>query len=383
VALKAIPAAMSADAERAARFQREAEVLASLDHPNIGHIHGLAQEDGTRALVLALVEGATLAERIEKGPIPEEEAVSIARQIIEALDYAHERGVVHRDLKPANIKITPDGVVKALDFGLAKVLEEGRATPTSVDSPTMTLGNTVVGTIMGTAAYMSPEQAVGKTADRRSDVFSFGTALYEMLTGKRAFAGETVGDTLASVVKSEPDWTAVKASPGVRALLERCLVKDRRQRLQAIGEARWMLDHPPVEAAPSRSSWIPWAAAAMLAIALAALALVHFREAPPQQSALAASIEPPRGTVFSGDSLALSPDGSKLVYLARVADSKPQLWLRRMDLATSQPLAGTEDSDGVFWAPDSRWIAFGQNGKLSVTVRPTQVSAEQRPIGQG
>src|SRR5712691_6375099 len=244
VALKVLPAAFLRDPERMARFQREAEVLASLDHPNIGPIYGLVDSPDFRALVLALIEGPTLADRIEAGPLPQEEALAIARQIIEALEYAHERGVIHRDLKPANIKINPDGVVKVLDFGLAKVLEDEPPASSMANSPTLTLGHTRAGVILGTAAYMSPEQAVGRPVDRRSDIFSFGAVLYEMLTGTRAFAGPTTPDVLEAVVKSDPDWAKLPAGlpSAVERLLRRCLVKDRKQRLQAIGEARIVLE---------------------------------------------------------------------------------------------------------------------------------------------
>src|SRR5271168_614049 len=245
VALKVLPATVLRDPERMARFQREAEVLASLDHPNIGHIHGIVDSEDSRALVLALIEGPTLADRIEAGPIPVDEAVGIAKQIIEALEYAHDRGVVHRDLKPANVKITPEGVVKVLDFGLAKVLEDEPPPASLTNSPTLTLGHTRTGVILGTAAYMSPEQAVGRPVDRRSDIFSFGAVLYEMLAGKRAFVGATTPDALEAVVKNDPDWSALPAgAPAyLRRLLERMLAKDRKQRLQAIGEARIMLEN--------------------------------------------------------------------------------------------------------------------------------------------
>jgi eukaryotic-like serine/threonine-protein kinase len=244
VALKVLPAALLRDPDRMARFQREAEVLASLDHPNIGHIHGIIDSAESRGLVLALIEGPTLEDRISAGAMPPEEALHIARQIIEALEYAHDRGVVHRDLKPANIKITPDGVVKVLDFGLAKVLEDEPPASSLSNSPTLTLGHTRAGMILGTAAYMSPEQAVGRPVDRRSDIFSFGAVLYEMLTGKRAFAGAATPDVLEAVVKNDPDWSALPAgTPGyLRRLLERMLAKDRKLRLQAIGEARIALN---------------------------------------------------------------------------------------------------------------------------------------------
>src|SRR5712691_5284065 len=215
VALKVLPAAFLRDPERMARFQREAEVLASLDHPNIGPIYGLAESDGARALVLALIEGPTLADRIEAGPLAQDEALAIAKQIIEALEYAHDRGVVHRDLKPANVKITPEGVVKVLDFGLAKVLEDEPPPTSLTNSPTLTIGHTRTGVILGTAAYMSPEQAVGRPVDRRTDIFSFGAVLYEMLAGKRAFTGATTPDVQEAVVKNDPDWSALPVgTPG-------------------------------------------------------------------------------------------------------------------------------------------------------------------------
>src|SRR5712692_7606320 len=230
VALKVLPASFLRDPERMARFQREAEVLASLDHPNIGPIYGMADSEDSHGLVLALIEGPTLADRIEAGPLPLDEAVAIAKQIIEALEYAHDRGVIHRDLKPANVKITPEGVVRVLDFGLAKVLEDQPPTSSLANSPTLTLGHTRAGVILGTAAYMSPEQAVGRPADRRSDIFSFGAVLYEMLTGKRAFRGAATPDVLEAVVKNDPDWSKLPAGtpPYLRRLLERALAKDRR-----------------------------------------------------------------------------------------------------------------------------------------------------------
>src|SRR6195256_1492125 len=219
VALKVLPATFLRDHERMARFQREAEVLASLDHPNIGHIHGIVDSEDSRGLVLALIEGPTLADRIEAGPLPQEEAIAIAKQIIEALEYAHDRGVVHRDLKPANVKITPEGVVKVLDFGLAKVLEDESPETSIANSPTLTMGHTRAGVILGTAAYMSPEQAVGRAVDRRTDIFSFGAVLYEMLTCTRAFSGTTTPDVLEAVVKNDPDWSRLPA--GTPAYLRR------------------------------------------------------------------------------------------------------------------------------------------------------------------
>ena len=263
VALKVLPATFLRDPDRMVRFQREAQVLASLDHSNIGHIYGIVDSEDSRGLVLALIEGPTLADRIEVGPLPLDEAIAISKQIIEALEYAHDRGVVHRDLKPANVKITPEGVVKVLDFGLAKVLEDEPTESSLMNSPTLTVGHTRAGVILGTAAYMSPEQAVGRTVDRRSDIFSFGAVLYEMLTGQRAFGGATTPDVLEAVVKNDPDWSKLPAgTPAyLRRLLERTLAKDRKQRLQAVGEARIALENPqveePVSSADAPSSAVP------------------------------------------------------------------------------------------------------------------------------
>jgi len=274
VAIKVIPEAFARDADRMMRFAREARVLASLNHPQIAAIYGVEE----RALVMELVEGPTLAERIAQGPIPLDEALPIARQIGEALEYAHEKGIVHRDLKPANIKLTADGQVKVLDFGLAKALSnEPVSGDDPADSPTLTMRATVAGVIMGTAAYMSPEQARGKTVDKRADIWAFGVVLYEMLTGRQLFDGETVSDTLAHVLTKEPDWDRAPAK--ARHLLRECLAKDPKKRLRDIGDAWRLLEEPPVES-PSHSK-LPWAAAAVAILVAAGVALVHFREMPP------------------------------------------------------------------------------------------------------
>src|SRR5579864_5376858 len=270
VALKVLPAAFVRDSDRMARFSREAQMLAALNHPNIASIYGVEESDGVRALVMELVEGPTLADRIAQGPIPVEEALRTARQIAEALEYAHEKGVMHRDLKPANVKVTPEGVVKVLDFGLAKAVSDDPPVSDPSMSPTLTIGGTQTGVILGTAAYMSPEQAHGRTADRRADIWSFGVVLYEMLSAKLAFTGESVSDTLAGVLKLEPDWNALPATtPGaIRKLIRQCLIKDRKQRLQAIGDARIAIDdylaNPSAEPAVERrsSSKLPWIVAA-------------------------------------------------------------------------------------------------------------------------
>ena len=289
VALKVIPEVFAADSDRMARFEREAKLLASLNHPHIAAIYGLEESSSTNALVMELVEGPTLADRIATGPIPIDEALPIAKQIAEALEYAHEQGVIHRDLKPANIKVKPDGTVKVLDFGLAKALLDE---PTAVDmsnSPTLSMAATMAGTILGTAAYMSPEQAKGKPVDRRADIWAFGVVLFEMLTGKQLYNGETAAETLAFVMTKEPafDSLPAKTPQAIRTLLRRCLRKDKRQRLQHIGEARIAFEHPedaPAETVPTFRRQRPsgWIAAAALLLALAAVSYVHFREAPPQ-----------------------------------------------------------------------------------------------------
>jgi serine/threonine protein kinase len=279
VAIKVLPEVFAHDADRMARFQREAKVLASLDHPNIASIYGLEDSGGTRALVMQFVEGATLADRIKAAPIPVDEAVHIAKQIADALEYAHERGIIHRDLKPANVKVTNDDAVKVLDFGLAKALE---GDPSSIDistSSTISRMATMQGVLLGTAAYMSPEQAKAKSVDRRADIWAFGCVLYEMLTGKQAFTGETVTDTLASIIKEEPDWKLLpSATPmRVRVLLQRCLQKDPKQRLRDIGDARISLDEVlsgAPEGAASTGAAVPiWHGAVPWALGLVAVAV--------------------------------------------------------------------------------------------------------------
>src|SRR5215831_7762131 len=253
VALKVLPAAFVNDRERLSRFQREARLLASLNHPNIAFIHGFEDSGDTYALVMELVEGPTLADRIRQGPIPIDEALAIAKQICEALEYAHERGIVHRDLKPANIKLTPSGTVKVLDFGLAKAVEGAATSVDMSNSPTITPIATQSGILLGTPAYMSPEQARGKPVDRRADIWAFGCVLFEMLAGKLAFNGETVTDTLAAVINMPPDWSLLPATTPseIRSLLRRCLQRETRQRLQAIGDARIAVEEILSGAGPS------------------------------------------------------------------------------------------------------------------------------------
>src|SRR5213594_1150779 len=260
VAVKVLPDALAADADRIARFEREAKALAALNHPHIAALYGMEESDGRHFLIMELVEGETLAERLQRGAMPVEEALKIAHQIVEALEAAHERGIIHRDLKPANVKVTPDDTVKVLDFGLAKVFTNEAPDADQSHSPTLIKG-TQAGMILGTAAYMSPEQAKGKAVDKRSDIWAFGCVLFEMLTGKQTFSGETLTDTLASVVRAEPEWDMLPATtPGaVRKLLRRCLTKDPRLRLRDIGEARIAIEQikageePPAVSAPRAS----------------------------------------------------------------------------------------------------------------------------------
>jgi Tol biopolymer transport system component len=369
VAIKVIPEMFLSDADRMARFTREAQVLASLNHPNIAAIYGV--EEG--ALVMELVEGSTLAERIGQGPIALSEALPLARQIAEALEYAHEHGVVHRDLKPANIKITPEGRVKVLDFGLAKALGNDPASGDPASSPTLTMRATMAGMILGTAAYMSPEQAKGKPVDRRADIWAFGVVLVEMLSGRQLYTGETASETMAAVMMKEPDLGGVPAAvpATIRRLLRRCLDKDPQRRLRDIGEARIALedalagaaDPEPSSAPRSGSRW--WmVAVAALALALLALAAIHFREAPPEPAAVRFQILPPEKGSFGTGGMALSPDGRRLAFVATHADGRTSLWVRALDSPTAVALPGTTGAMYPFWSPDSRSLGFFVVGKL-------------------
>ena len=372
VAIKILPETFAHDVDRLARFQREAKTLASLNHPNIAIIHGLEHAGDVHALVMELVEGEDLSQRIAGGAIPLDEALPIAKQIADALEAAHEQGIIHRDLKPANIKVRADGTVKVLDFGLAKAIEPVAVAGSLTHSPTITTpAMTQAGMILGTAAYMSPEQARGKPVDRRTDIWAFGCVLYEMLTGKRAFPGEDVTDTIAAVVKEQADLTRVPAR--ARRLLESCLEKDPRKRLQAIGDMRLLLETAPQAATPSRQRYgraalLVAGAAALGAAVLAPIALIHLREVPPETPVIRATILPPDNTTFDfaqGVGLpALSPDGRRIVFGARTADGATPLWVRSLDALTAQPLAGTDGATFPFWSPDGQFIAFFADGKL-------------------
>jgi serine/threonine protein kinase len=316
VAIKVLPAAFANDSDRMARFEREAQVLASLNHPNIAAIYGLEESDGMRALVMELVEGPTLDEQIGGRAIALEETLSIAKQIAEALEYAHEKGIIHRDLKPANVKLTADGHVKVLDFGLAKALEApAPAVGNPSISPTLTIEGTQAGMILGTAAYMSPEQARGKAVDKRADIWSFGVVLYEMLTGKQPFAAATVSDTLAAVLKTEPDLT--QAPVQAQKLLRRCLDKDPRRRLRDIGDVWELLEETPQVFAPSRLR-LGWVAAA-LAVALGIAGVGWWRATRPVDRPLQPLIRlsvdlGPDAVAGQFTTTAISPDGARLVF---------------------------------------------------------------------
>jgi serine/threonine-protein kinase len=377
VALKVLLTAFAQDSERLARFQREAQVLAALNHPNIAHIHGLEESTGSLALVMELVDGETLS-----GPAPLDEVVAIARQIAEALEYAHDKGIVHRDLKPANIKITPEGVVKVLDFGLAKAME-GDTSANSDNSPTLSIAATQAGFILGTAAYMSPEQARGKPADRRSDIFSYGVVLLELITGRKTFNGEMITDVLAAVIRDQP---AIPAGlpPHLGRLLRRCLEKDPKRRLQAIGEARIILDEdekeivpgPAASAAislppPAPKSPIAWiAATGLLAVALIAGGIAYWRATRPAPLRPLMRLNVEVGTdaapvrVGANNMLALSPDGTRLAVTYKGPDGKSRLGTRLLHQSAITPLSNTEDATAPFFSPDGQWIAFVADNKL-------------------
>ena len=379
VALKVLPQLFATDPDRLTRFRREAQVLASLNHPNIAQIHGLEDSGDTHALVLELVDGPTLADRLAAGPIPLDEALPLARQIVDALEYAHEHAIVHRDLKPANIKIRADGTVKVLDFGLAKALapEGAGGTADAMNSPTLTGRGTQLGIIVGTAAYMAPEQARGRPADRRADVWAFGIVLYEMLTARRAFEGDDISITLASVLKDDVDWKALPADlpASVRRLLRRCLEKDPKRRLSAVADARLELDDAgateiaatPTTVAGRSWQWIPWTIAALAsgAALLSLLIWAPWRE-PERREPIRLSTEVGvDGTlaVNLGAAAVISPDGQVVVFVLN-SDGRNRLYVRRLEQLQTVLLQGTEDAMSPFFSPDSRSIGFFTPGKL-------------------
>jgi serine/threonine-protein kinase len=394
VAIKVLPSFFATDPERLRRLEREARLLASLNHPHIGAIYGFEESDGVRALVLELIEGPTLADRLAKAPIPVTEALRIARQIAEALDAAHEKGIVHRDLKPANIKIAPDGVVKVLDFGLAKALAGDASAPDLTQSPTATADGSSEGVILGTAAYMSPEQARGKPVDKRTDIWAFGCVLYEMLTKRPAFARGTLSDTIVAILDREPDWEALPPiPPGVSHLLRRCLQKDMKQRLRDIGDSKSDLDDEAGRAETSvrttgasrhRPAMIPLSVAGIAVVALlASLIVPRFTTTPAAVVRLSIpSLEPPSRSPIGGRHLAISEDGSRVAYA-----STNRLWIRRM--GQKEAVAVEVTASNPFFSPNGEWVGFfgeaGERGLKKVPVlggTPVPiVTTSERPGG--
>jgi eukaryotic-like serine/threonine-protein kinase len=376
VAIKVLPEAFAHDPERLSRFQREAKMLASLNHPNIAAIYGLEENAGSSCLVMELVPGDTLADRIKRdGAFSVEETIAIAKQIAEALEAAHEKGIIHRDLKPANVKVTPEGKVKVLDFGLAKAFTGESASQSLnqslANSPTMSGAATMQGVILGTAAYMSPEQARGKPLDKRADIWAFGVVLYEMLTGQQLFAGETVSDTLAAVLRHEPDWSKIPAS--MQRLLRSCLEKDPKKRLRDIGDAELLIQEVPEQVsepqgAGSNPRWL-WAVTAAACILAAGLAVIHFREKPAAAPNLVRfQIRLPDKVVFTRSAfVALSPDGRRIAFPAMGPDGRGAVWVQDLDAEEARALPDTEttaDPPPLIWSPDSRFVVFAAPRKI-------------------
>lgn len=375
VAIKLLPEVFARDAERSARLEREARTLALVSHPNIAAIYQFEEAGAVKFLVMEFADGETLADQISRGPIPVDDALAIARQIADALDAAHERGIVHRDLKPANIKVAADGHVKVLDFGLAKAFGTDSGRPdASSSSPTMTLAFTSPGIIQGTAPYMSPEQAQGKETDRRTDIFAFGSVLYEMLTGKQAFPGDSAPQILARVIERDPDWNLLPSSTpaSICRLLRRCLQRDRNSRLKSADTIRLEIEDALTNPGPSQAKdetlghrRLPWIVAAVLLGALILLAipavLYVTESSPPAPLEIRTDIVTP--TTSDPASFALSPDGKYIVFVAS-ATGQQRLWLRQLDRASAQPLTGTEGASYPFWSPTSLAIGFFDGSKL-------------------
>jgi Tol biopolymer transport system component len=384
VAIKVLPANFVNDPERLSRFQREARILAALNHANIATIYGLEQSGGVTCLVMELVSGETLAERVKAGPLGIEEALKIAVQIAEALEAAHEKSIIHRDLKPANVKVTPEGRVKVLDFGLAKAFAAEASNDDPSNSPTLSAAATMQGTIMGTAAYMSPEQARGKSVDKRTDIWAFGCVLYQLLTGRLAFQGESTAEILAVVLKEEPDWQALpETTPStIRALLRRCLQKDVNKRARDAGDARIQIEEAvaaPAIAEPvavaqgirafGRRGLILNLGALLVVATMSGLAIWYLKPAPapaPRPVSRTVINLPPGQQLAgldSGPALALSPDGSHLAYVATQGGTQ-QLYLRAMDSLEAKPISGTEGGIAPFFSPDGQWLGFVAGGKV-------------------
>ena len=371
VALKFLPEAFTSAPERMARFEREAKLLASLNHPNIAGIYGLERADGTRFLVLEYVEGETLQARLSKGALPLEDALTLCRQIAEGLEAAHEKGVIHRDLKPANVMITAEEKVKILDFGLAKALADETQSVDPADSPTITAAMTRPGVVLGTAAYMSPEQAKGKSVDKRADIWAFGCILYECLTGKRVFEGETVTETLAAIIRGEPDWDKLPdATPqNIRFVLRRCLEKEKNRRFRDAADVQIEIEEArefgeTTTPAKRHYIWLAWGIAIISLISVLVLSIFYFQQTPVEVPTMRLQVLIP--PTSDPTSFALSPDGRFLVFVTS-EDGQKQLSLRQLVNGTTQVLEGTEGATRPFWSPDSRSIGFFAQGKLKRT----------------
>jgi serine/threonine-protein kinase len=372
VALKLLPDFLAGDRERITRLEREAHLLASLNHPNIATLHGLEESQGLKYLVMELVPGETLDDRISRAPLRLEECLGILRQIAEALEAAHEKGIIHRDLKPANVVVTSEGRVKVLDFGLAKAVAQEAPKSDLSKSPTLTREGTEHGVILGTASYMSPEQARGKSLDRRTDIWSFGCVFYEALTGRKALSGDTVSDTIAAILEKEPDWSALPARtpPKIRDLLRRCLQKEPHRRLRDIGDARIEIEEAltepsaaPVAGPPRR--YLPWAVAALVS-AIALWSLMRPGAEPVREvSRLTVTVPVEQALAWRNDpSVAVSPDGRRLVYVGGPGGER-RLFLRRLDQNEAVPIPGTEGATTAFFSPDGRSVGFYSSfGKL-------------------
>jgi Tol biopolymer transport system component len=364
VAIKILPDSFAADTDRVARFEREAKMLAAMNHPNVAQIYGLEDLNGRRALSMEFVDGENLAQRLRRGALPLDEALAIARQIADGLDAAHEIGIVHRDLKPSNVQLRADGTAKILDFGLAKALAPATSSVDVVSSPTITSPSmTARGVGLGTAAYMAPEQAKGKPVDKRADIWAFGAVLYEMVTGRRAFEGDDVSELLASVLKLEPEWSSVP--PSLHRLLRSCLEKDPRKRLRDIADWSRLLDAPSPSGprGNARASWGAWGLAAAALIASATLALVLVRERAREGTALSFQVAAPPGNSFE-TFIALAPDGRRLAFTARDSSGVVRFWIRDLDALDARPLPGTEGARSGFWSPDNRSLAFSVGREL-------------------
>jgi serine/threonine protein kinase len=387
VALKVLHSEFTGDPDRLSRFQREARVLASLNHPHIGQIYGLEESGSVPCLVLELVEGDTLSERLKRGPLPFEEALEISHQIAEALEAAHERGILHRDLKPANVKLTRDGHIKVLDFGLAKIFEPDRPNTDASQSPTLLSGTTQPNVLLGTLTYMSPERVRGNDSDERSDVWAFGCLLYELLTGKLAFPGDSVADTIGAITKSEPDWSVLPpaAFPNIHRLLRRCLQKDRARRLRHFADVRIEIEESANSSDGARRvplrRWVAGTLAGVVVGAIAVFAVFHFLGESVAAQKMRLEINVPGRSNLS---IAISPDARSVVF-DRNYEGTGQLWVRPLDSAEVRPLPGTSYATLPFWSPDSRSLGFFANGKLKrveMAGGPAQVLADA-PSGRG